>query len=138
MRLKITMAASTNLGVAGSTRSIASNIVLAGNALFYTGQPTDTVNGETITFSGVVSGSGNLTIVGGTTPAGNLVVLSGTNTYTGATTLSTGRLSVAADANLGAGALTLSASTTLVISAKVAMTPSVPPPFVRYGAMRTR
>jgi autotransporter-associated beta strand protein len=114
---QITLATGTNLGVAGSTRSIANNIVLAGNAALYTGQPTDTSNGETITFSGVVSGAGNLTIIGATSPAGNLVVLSGINTYTGTTTLSTGRLSVASDANLGSGALSLAADTTLVISA---------------------
>ncbi|NBX65852.1 MAG: hypothetical protein EBQ96_02535 [Proteobacteria bacterium] len=50
------------------------------------------------TMSGIISGSGNLTKIGG-----GALTLSGTNTYTGATNINAGTISVAADNNLGNG-----------------------------------
>ena len=49
------------------------------------------------TFSGVISGSGNLAKAGSGT-----FTLSGTNTYTGTTTISQERLNISADSGLGA------------------------------------
>ncbi|WP_445400290.1 DUF4347 domain-containing protein [Zobellella sp. An-6] len=66
------------------------------------------VNGD-LTVSGVISGSGALTKLGGRT-----LTLSGINTYSGTTNLSAGTLSVAGDANLGTGSLTLSGGTLAV------------------------
>ncbi|MES2207138.1 MAG: autotransporter-associated beta strand repeat-containing protein [Pseudomonadota bacterium] len=63
------------------------------------------------TLSGVISGSHALTKTGSST-----LTLSGTNTYTGATILSVGTLSVAADSGLGSGAVTLAADTTLKLT----------------------
>ncbi len=53
-------------------------------------------SGTTLTYGGIVAGAGALTVNG----AGTLV-LSGANTYTGATNLNGGTLSVGADNNLG-------------------------------------
>ncbi|HMD61611.1 MAG TPA: autotransporter-associated beta strand repeat-containing protein, partial [Opitutaceae bacterium] len=53
-------------------------------------------SGTTLTYGGIVAGTGALTMAG----AGTLT-LSGTNTYTGATNINSGTLGVGADANLG-------------------------------------
>ncbi|WP_420564761.1 DUF4347 domain-containing protein [Thalassobaculum sp.] len=80
-----------NGGTAGSiTGNVTNNATLAFN------------RSDAVTFSGVVSGTGNLTKAG----AGTLT-LSGTNTYNGTTTVTGGTVSVAGDGNLGAGAVTL-------------------------------
>jgi autotransporter-associated beta strand protein len=61
---------------------------------------------ESVTISGVISGSGALTKSGT-----GAMTLSGTNTYSGGTTISGGTLSIADEKNLGTGALTLSGGT---------------------------
>jgi fibronectin-binding autotransporter adhesin len=53
-------------------------------------------SGTTLTFGGIVAGTGALTVSGAGT-----VALSGANTYTGATNLNAGTLSISADNNLG-------------------------------------
>jgi autotransporter-associated beta strand protein len=71
---------------------------LAGAGSVTLGSATLTAGADatSTTFSGVVSGTGNLTKTG----AGNLT-LSGANTYSGATTISGGILNISADSNLG-------------------------------------
>lgn len=71
------------------------------------------IGGDTITFSGIVSGVGSLTTV----DAGTLV-LTGTNTYQGGTSVNAGILSIASDTNLGntSGALNLGNGTLLTTS----------------------
>lgn len=67
--------------------------------------------GDTLTLSGNISGGFALSKVGSGT-----VVLSGANTYTGTTTVSTGTLRIADDANLGSGSVSMGADTVLVIT----------------------
>lgn len=67
-----------------------------------------------VTISGVVSNDGTNTLA--KTGTGTLT-LSGTNTYSGTTTVSQGTLSVAADGNLGAGAITLNGGALAVTGA---------------------
>ncbi len=91
--------------------------------------------GGTVTFasSAVISGTGPVTATGP-----GMVILSATNTYTGATTISGGILSISADANLGAvpasatagqlvingGTLQVTASFTLNSNRGIALGPS--------------
>ncbi len=98
----VTLGAGTTLDVTGATT--------INNAVTLTGAATIN-NAVTVIVSGVISGANNLTKVG----AGTLT-LSGTNTYTGTTTVSAGTLSVAADANLGTGAVSLAAGTILDVT----------------------
>lgn len=53
-------------------------------------------NGNNLSLGGIISGSGNLSMIGGGT-----VALAATNTYSGNTTVSAGALSLSADANVG-------------------------------------
>jgi autotransporter-associated beta strand protein len=69
-----------NAGLAASP-SIAANIELGAS------QTWTNNSGRTFTVSGIVSGANNLTTAGA-----NIIALSGTNTYTGVTTVSQGRL----------------------------------------------
>jgi autotransporter-associated beta strand protein len=102
--------ASGNMGAASNS---ASNLVLSGGTLSYTGAtaPTDrdfilfagtsstisiTTTANILTMSGVGSSSGSITKTGTGT-----LVFSGTNTYTGATTINAGTLSVATFGNGG-------------------------------------
>ena len=55
--------------------------------------------GTTLTYGGIIAGSGALTETGTSTSG---VTLSGVNTYTGTTTINNGILSIAADSGLGA------------------------------------
>ncbi|QEY61909.1 DUF4347 domain-containing protein [Metapseudomonas lalkuanensis] len=109
----INLTAGSTLGVAGSSRTFSNDIVLQGDATLRTGSPA--TGADNITFSGVISESGgarNLT-VNAYSVAGNHtdVVLAGNNTYTGTTTLVSGTLKVASDANLGGGDLVLAGGT---------------------------
>ncbi|MBO9715375.1 MAG: autotransporter-associated beta strand repeat-containing protein [Pseudoxanthomonas sp.] len=66
----------------------------------------ETLAATTLTLSGNVAGTGNLTKTGDGT-----LVLGGTNTYAGGTAVNAGTLQVSSDANLGSGALTLDSGT---------------------------
>jgi len=97
----VALATGTTLAVTGAT-TIDNDIAVTG---------TVTVdNSAAVTLSGVVSG-GNLIKAGSAA-----LTLSGNNTYTGTTNISSGTLSVAGDGNLGAGSVTLGASTTLDVT----------------------
>ncbi|MGZ8174976.1 DUF4347 domain-containing protein, partial [Methylobacter sp.] len=83
----------------------AGSVTLGANTLIAGSDNTSTA------FSGAIGGTGGLTKAGS-----GALTLSGTNTYTGTTTVSAGTLGVAADANLGAGAVTLAANTILKVT----------------------
>ena len=115
----LNVAADANLGNAANTLTMSSGTTLGltsagfsstrGITLGASGATVDTASGATGTLDGVISG-GALTKSG----AGTLT-LGGTNLFTGGVALTGGTLNVATDANLGAGAntLTMSAGTTL-------------------------
>ena len=77
------------IGDGSSTGNLGSGNVTNNTSLIFNSSGASTV-------SGVISGNGSLSQIGTGT-----VTLSGTNSYTGATTMSAGTLSVGADANLG-------------------------------------
>ena len=97
-------AGTLQVGNGGTAGSIAGNVTNNATLAFS--------RSDALTFSGVVSGTGSLTKAG----AGTLT-LSGTNTYAGTTTVSAGTLSVAADGNLGGGAVNLSGGSLAVTGA---------------------
>ena len=74
-----------------TTITFAENIVLPGNLTF------DVGSGKTVTFNGVISGTGNITKAG----AGVLKLLNTANTYDGATDLSAGTLYFMTVADIG-------------------------------------
>ncbi len=69
------------------------------------------------TFSGVLSGSGGLTVAGP-----GALILTGANTYTGGTTISDGTLAISADANLGAAPGTATAGHLVLDGGTLAVT----------------
>jgi T5SS/PEP-CTERM-associated repeat protein/autotransporter-associated beta strand protein len=79
-------------GVAGAGTSIRS---LAGGGNVALGARTLTLTAANDTFSGVIGGSGRLTVAGGTQ------VLTGANTYTGGTTITAGTLQLGAGGTSG-------------------------------------
>ncbi|MCX5678636.1 MAG: autotransporter-associated beta strand repeat-containing protein [Candidatus Omnitrophica bacterium] len=78
-----------------------------GNITLGSGTLTTGADDTSTTFSGVISGSGDLTKSGTGT-----LTLSGANTYTGVTTISAGTLSINTLANVSGGASSLGAPTT--------------------------
>ena len=112
----LSVGADNNLGTAPATAT-ANRLNFSGGTLATTGTFTLSSNrgmtlnsgggtlspssGTTLTYGGIVAGSGPLTVAGAGT-----VVLSGTNTYSGATNLNAGTLSIRADANLGSPSAT--------------------------------
>ncbi|KPF81967.1 hypothetical protein IP70_22515, partial [alpha proteobacterium AAP38] len=89
------------LGTAG-TITLGNSVVLNGNASIAT-------NNNQLTLSGAITGNGGLTKTG----SGTLVLSagSGSNTYSGGTTVSDGKLSISNASHLGSGTLTLNGGT---------------------------
>ncbi|AQT59134.1 hypothetical protein B0D95_02815 [Cellvibrio sp. PSBB023] len=99
----------TVVGTPGTTLTVPNSLVLGasgGTIAVGGGSGLNIAN-----FSGVISGSGNLT-----KSSAAILQLSGTNTYTGTTNLSAGTLRVSGDANLGAGNVTLASGVTLDVT----------------------
>ena len=105
-----------SLTINGGTLATVSNFTLNSNrgiSLGAAGGTIDVAAGTILTYNGIAAGTGGLT----KTDTGTLV-LGGANTYSGGTTVSAGKLSIASDNNLGIapssatpGSLTLSAGT---------------------------
>ena len=72
---------------------------LGANILTFNGDADSTADENLATFSGVISGTGQLAKIGD-----DIQVLSGANTYTGSTTINAGTLRIANDNALGGGA----------------------------------
>ena len=108
----VLVSSDTNLGTAaltfnGGTLSLAGNLTKAAT-LATNGGTINVAANTNQTYSGVISGQGNLTKAGSGT-----LSLTGVNTYTGSTQIDNGILSVSADNNLGAvtSALTINSGT---------------------------
>ncbi len=109
------------LSVSSGSNLSSGTVTLSGGALLDTatstignaitlGTGTDelaTTSGNTVTFSGVIGGSGALT-VGDSTNTG-MVALMNANTYSGGTTINGGVLQASSSTALGTGALTIEA-----------------------------
>ncbi len=109
----VTVNSGATLDLSAASETLAS-LAGAGNAAL--GNKTLTVGGNntSTTFSGQLSGSGTLAKTGTGT-----LELSGTNnsaTFSGSTAVSGGALSVGSDGNLGTNALSLGASTRLILT----------------------
>ena len=99
----------TVVGTPGTTLTVPNSLVLGasgGTIAVGGGSGLNIAN-----FSGVISGSGNLT-----KSSAAILQLSGINTYTGTTNLSAGTLRVSGDANLGTGNVTLVSGVTLDVT----------------------
>jgi len=94
------------IGNGGTAGSITGNVAITNGSLVF--DRSDNVN-----FGGVISGAGDVEQNGS-----GVLTLSGTNTYGGGTTVNSGGLSIASDANLGTGGtLDLESGTTLYVTA---------------------
>ncbi|PPC75908.1 hypothetical protein C4K68_18110, partial [Pokkaliibacter plantistimulans] len=115
----LSIAADSNLGAGaltlnGSTLNVTGSGVTIDNAVALTSNGGTLSNANAVTLSGVISGDGDLS----KTNSG-ILTLSNTNTYTGATTVLAGALSITDDSNLGSGAVTLNGSTLTVTGSAV-------------------
>ncbi|MDR1228855.1 MAG: autotransporter-associated beta strand repeat-containing protein [Azoarcus sp.] len=86
------------IGGGGTTGSVTGNIVDNADVTFN--------RSDAVSYGGVISGTGSLTQQG----AGTLT-LTGNNTYSGATSVSAGTLSIGSDGNIGSGTNTLNGGT---------------------------
>lgn len=107
---------SNTIGFAASVSAVTISDLMAdaGSALVLGARVLTVTSSGPASAAGVISGAGSSLVMAG---AGTLT-LGGANTFTGATTVSAGTLSIAADNNLGAAAnpLTLDAGTALTLT----------------------
>ena len=113
----VTVASGATWNLAGFNETVGS-LSGSGNVTLGAGVLTTGADNSNTTFAGVVSGSGGVSKVGSGT-----FTVSGVNTYTGTTTVSAGKLSIAAASGLGTGNIslgggTLEASNTLDLAAR--------------------
>lgn len=92
---------------------------LSGSGAVALGNQTLALSGAGGTYGGVISGTGTLTLAGGTQ------TLSGTSTYSGGTNLEGGTLIVGSNTALGTGAVNASGSTTLDTTTSVTLANTV-------------
>ncbi|MDO9105950.1 MAG: autotransporter-associated beta strand repeat-containing protein [Methylovulum sp.] len=109
----LSVAADSNLGsgavtLNGGTLEATGSGITIDNAIALGNSDGTVSNANALTLSGVISGAGGADL---TKSGAGTLTLSGTNTYAGATTVSAGTLSVAADSNLGTGTVTLNGGT---------------------------
>jgi autotransporter-associated beta strand protein len=102
-------AAGTGISSAGAIYNVSGTNILSGNVTL-TGATILGVTSDQLTIGGNIGGGFNITKAG----VGTLV-LSGSNSYNN-TSVSAGTLSLATDANLGSGAVTLAGGTTLAVT----------------------
>ncbi|WP_026600982.1 autotransporter-associated beta strand repeat-containing protein [Methylomonas sp. 11b] len=102
-------AAGTGISSAGAIYNVSGTNILSGNVTL-NGATILGVTSDQLTIGGNIGGGFNITKAG----AGALV-LSGSNSYNN-TSVSAGTLSLATDANLGSGAVTLVGGTTLIVT----------------------
>ncbi len=112
----VTLPSNGSLFAAGAPRTLGNNIVITGSPIIITGTNDLNLAGDvslgggnrglridngTTSFSGVISGSGGIVKTGT-----GAAILSGANTYSGATSIFAGTLSVSSSNNLGDGSAT--------------------------------
>jgi autotransporter-associated beta strand protein len=97
---------------ADQTFNLADSFVFTGNLTNNFALTVNSAAAKTVAFQGIISGTGTI----GKAGFGS-VTLSATNTYTGGTTLSAGRLNFKADDALGSGTFTINGGTTIDASA---------------------
>ena len=106
----------------GTTLQLEANVTSANRPINLSGT-TATINtkGNTGTFSGVVSGGGQLIVDDSTGGNAGVVALYGNNTYGGGTQINKGTVAIKSDTGLGAagGVLTMSDDTTLRLDGTV-------------------
>ena len=97
---------------ADQTFSLADNFVFTGKLTNNFALTVNSAAAKTVVFQGIISGTGTISKAGF-----GSVAFSATNSYTGGTTLSAGRLNFKADDALGSGTLTINGGTTIDASA---------------------
>ena len=128
----LTIGADNNLGAApgsatagslnlnGGTLQTSANVTLNNNrgiALGASGGTLDVNSGTTLTYGGIIAGTGSLTKADSGT-----LVLSGANTYTGTTSISAGVLNIQNNAALGAGGATVATGAALQMQNNITVT----------------
>ena len=130
----LSISADVNLGTAPGSATPGS-LVLNGGTLATTGSFTlnanrgislgaagakiDTASGTTLTYNGIAAGPGGLAKIDT-----GILVLDGVNTYTGATTISAGTLSISSDGNLGTAPLSATPGSLIINGGTLATTAS--------------
>lgn len=109
------------------------NIVLGANG----GYLNDNINAS-LSYGGIISGTGSMTKIGGGGGTGGTLILNGTNTYTGGTVISQGVLALGATGSINdSSSITIDAGASLDVSATAAWTLGSSTTFTASGAGTT-